>query len=271
MHITGGPCLTWAEGKPAVHENWVETDYIHELSGSNYLFHESVHPEPVTLPRRFPNINRIRTLGALTPAPFNGFARGLGAAVNSGALSMDTAIDFLDGLQNRSSTYLSRTLVQIDAQFQGGNITLKQLYQLVSRNISSLKPWNHALWGMIDQVRRGECTIGDIVAFFINFARGKASPSGGGMLVRGIGMRNGHPAVAIRRTPDIKKGSILEGNMATLIGGCCAAFALMVLDMGDQKSPGVFCPEDWAELDTFFKSLEKLGFPRDEVIEQLEL
>jgi hypothetical protein len=74
MHITGGPCLTWADGKAAIHENWVETSYASIYNSSNDIFYETVHPEPITLPRRFPNVKRIRALGALNPAPYNGFA-----------------------------------------------------------------------------------------------------------------------------------------------------------------------------------------------------
>ncbi|KNG82055.1 hypothetical protein ANOM_010737 [Aspergillus nomiae NRRL 13137] len=259
MHITGGPCLTWADGKPAVHENWVETVYAPIIAGSNDLFHESVHPEPVTLPRRLPAVPRIRTLGALSPAPFNGLARGLGAAVHSGALSMDAAVDFLEGMQKKTSTSWGETVGAITAQFRGGDITLNQLYQLAAHGISSLKPWNLALWGMINQVRKGQCTSGEVLSFLVNSARGKQAPRRSGILVRGIGTRNGHPAVTTRRTPVVRKDSFMGESMATSIGASCAAFALMVLDLGAQQRPGVQCPEDWAELETFIKSMERLG------------
>ncbi|KAE8329916.1 Saccharopine dehydrogenase-domain-containing protein [Aspergillus sergii] len=270
MHITGGPCLTWADGKAAVHENWVETAYAPAIAGSSDLFHESVHPEPVTLPRRLKDIPRIRTMGALSPAPFNGFARGLGAAVHSGALSMDAAVDFLEGMQKKPSSSWSETIGAMTAQFRGGDITLNQLYQLGAHGIASLKPWNLALWGMIDQVRKGQCTSGEVLGFLINSARGKQAPRRSGILVRGVGTRNGHPAVAIRRTPAVREDSFMGESMATSIGAACAAFALMVLDLGAQKRPGVQCPEDWAQLETFIKSMERLGCPRDQVLESVQ-
>lgn len=270
MHITGGPCLTWADGKAAVHENWVETSYAPVAKGSNDLFYESAHPEPVTLPRRFPNVNRIRTLGALNPAPFNGLARGLGAAVNSGALSMDAAIDFLESMQSKSSVNWTDMLKLITAQFRGGEITLNQLYELASLGISSLKPWNLALWGMVDQVRKGGCTTGEVLSFLIDSARGKQAPRRSGLLVRGVGTRNGHPAVVIRRTPTVQDPFLGE-SMATSIGASCAAFALLALDRGTQGRPGIYCPEDWAEPEAFFMAMEKLGCARDQIVESTQV
>lgn len=270
MHITGGPCLTWADGKAAVHENWVETSYAPIVSGSNDLIYESVHPEPVTLPRRFPNVKRIRTLGALNPAPYNGFARGLGAAVDSGALSMDAAVDFLENMQSNSTGSWSDMIKTISAQFRGGDISLNRLYGLASHGVSSLKPWNLALWGIINQVRKGQCSMSEALGFLINNVRGKKSPSRSGVLVRGIGIRNGHPAVVIRRTPTPSDGSSLRQSMATSIGASCAAFALLALDTGAQTDPGVYCPEDWAKPVAFFKHMEKLGIPRNQIVESVQ-
>lgn len=266
MHITGGPCLTWADRRAAIHENWVETSYAPVVNGFNDIFYESVHPEPVTLPRRFPNVNRIRTLGALSPAPFNGLARGLGAAVNSNALSMDAAVDFLERMQAPPSGSWGDAFNAVSAQFCGGEITLNQMYQLAPHAASSLKPWYLALWGMIDQVRKGQCSGGDVVDFLVNYARGKKSPPRSGLLVRGVGTLNGHPTVTVRRTPT-PEGPSLNQSMATSIGASCAAFALMALDLGAKELPGVYCPEDWAEPAIFFNYMDKLGFPRNQIIE----
>ncbi|KAE8142291.1 hypothetical protein BDV38DRAFT_268009 [Aspergillus pseudotamarii] len=219
MHITGGP------------------SYAPTITGSNDLFHEIVHPEPITLPRRLPNITRIRTISALSPAPFNGFARGLGVAVHSGAVSIDAAIDFLDGIQKKPSASWSETIA--------------------SHGIVSLMPLNLALWGMINQVRKGECTSGEVLSFLVDSARGKQALRRSGILVRGIDIRDGHP-------------TFMGESMATSIGASCAAFALMVLDLGARKRPGVQCPEDWAELEIFIKSMEKLGCPWDQILESVE-
>jgi hypothetical protein len=270
MHITAGPCLTWADGKAAVHENWVETSYVPITNGFNDLAYESVHPEPVTLPRRFPNVNRIRTLGALNPAPFNGFARGLGAAVNSGALSMDAAVNFLESVQNKLTGSWSDISKAISAQFRGGDISLNQVYGLASNGLTSLKPWNFALWGVIYQIRKGQYSMSEVLSLLINNVRGKQSPGRTGLLVRGIGISNGSPAVVIRRTPTSLDGSSSRLGMATSIGACCAAFALLALDMEAQRDPGVYCPEDWAKPVAFFEYMEKLGIPRNQLIESVQ-
>ncbi|KAJ5815341.1 Saccharopine dehydrogenase-domain-containing protein [Penicillium riverlandense] len=267
MHITGGPCLTWADGKGVVHENWVEKNRLPIHAGGDDLVYESAHPEPVTLPRRLPNVNRIRNGGAFNPAPFNGFARGLGAAVNSGALSMDEAIDFLLSLQKPSSASWTETLGAITAQFRGGDITLNQLYQLASHGLSSLKPWNFAIWGMLEQVRNGECTAKEVFCYLVNSARGIKAPQRSGMMVRGVGTKNGHPAVVVKRVPNIGPESLLGGKMSTGIGAACAAFVLLVLDQGSQKRPGVYCPEDWADAEAFYKCLERIGCERNHIVE----
>ncbi|KAF4157717.1 hypothetical protein CNMCM6936_003241 [Aspergillus lentulus] len=269
MDITGGPCLTWADGKATVHENWVETSYAPVVEGSVDLLYESVHPEPITLPRRFPDVSRIRTLGALSPAPSNGLARGLGAAVNSGSLSMDVAVDFLESLQSKSSQSWSDMMGIVTAQFRGGDITLNQLYELVYYGMASLKPWNLALCGMFHQVRNGECTAGETLKFLINSARGKEAPRRNGLLVRGVGTRNGRPAVIVKRTPTVDKTSFHGGGMTTFIGASCAAFALLALDLGTKGRSGVYCPEDWADQEEFFKFMEKIGCLRDQIVESL--
>jgi saccharopine dehydrogenase-like NADP-dependent oxidoreductase len=77
--------------------------------------------------------------------------------------------------------------------------------------------------------------------------------------------------VSIRRTPLVQKDSFLGESMATSIGASCAAFALMVLDQGAEKRPGVYCPEDWAKPEAFFNAMERLGCPRDHLIETVQM
>lgn len=269
MHIAAGPCLTWAEGKAAVHENWVETVYAPVVPGSaEVLLHESVHPEPVTLPRVFPNANRIRCIGAINPAPFNGFARGLAVAVRTGALSMDAATDFLWKLAKKGTSPGWSTVIRtLTAQLRGGEITLKELYQLSSHTIGSFSPWRHALWGMIAQIRNGECSATEVLRFLINSARGKNPPYLSGMMVRVIGSRDGHPAVVMRRRPAAGRKA-LGRSMGAEIGACCATFILMALEPRAAESrAGVFCPEDWADPQAFYRNMQRLGCRPEEIVE----
>lgn len=273
MHITAGPCLTWANGKAAVHENWVET--VHTPigpGGSDVVLHETVHPEPVTLPRIFPNANRIRCAGAINPVPFNGFARGLAKAVRSNALTMDAAIDFLWNLAKKPKSEEDggdNTFAGLTGQVKGGDITLKELYRLVSQTAGTLSPWFHAIWGMIDQIRKGECGISDVVRFMVNSARGVHVEHESGMLVRVIGTRNGCPMEVIRRRPAAGMAAI-GNSMAAEIGSSCAAFILLVLEkeLSVPWRAGVYCPESWANPQGFYKSMERLlGCRPEEIVE----
>ena len=263
LHIAAGPCLTWANGRPTVAETWVETGYAPMLEQmGETLLHETAHPEPVTLPRIFPEASRIRCLGGLGPAPLNGIARGLGNAVRRNALSTDDAIEFLYHLiKNPPST---KGFGAVIAQFRGGNITLNELFQLLAYTGQSLEPWRFALMGMIDQIWNGECTIGEVLGFIVSTAQGKTVENHSALLVRAVGSRNGHPAISIKRTPKAGKDCYLAKNMGSLTGTSCAAFLVMALEAGKTRS-GVFCPEDWAEPQAFYKALERVGTPRDEL------
>ena len=271
MHIAAGPCLTWTNGKPSLHESWVETGYAPMVGPSGEtLLHETAHPEPVTLPRLFPTTSRIRCLGGLDPPPFNGIARGLGTAVRRQALSMDEAVGFMLSLINNPPSYngWTDTLGGLTGHFRGGDITLKELWQLVAQGAHALGPWRYALMGMIDQIRSGECTAGEVLSFIASSARGQPAPYRGSLLVRAVGSRHGHPAVVIKRTAQCGEGCYLMKNMASITGTACAAFMVMALEQG-QKRAGVFAPEDWAKPQAFYQALEQVGTPREEIVECL--
>jgi hypothetical protein len=272
MHIAAGPCLTWADGKAAINESWVETAYAPIIpGGGETLLHETAHPEPVTLPRLYPKATRIRCLGGMDPAPVNGIARGLGVAVRSQAIPMDAAVSFMVNLaaKNTSAGGWGGAWSAVSQHLRGGDITLNQLMQLASHTTEALTPWSYAIWGIIDQIRSGECTATGVLQFFIDAARGKYAPYRSGLLIRAVGTRNGHPAVAIRRTPSTGPDSFLGKSMGAITGASCAAFMVMAIEGGDTKQGGVFCPEDWAEPGAFYKALERLGCPADDIVETL--
>src|SRR6516165_4909741 len=199
MHIAAGPCLTWENGGPVTHESFVEIGSAPMGGGlGETLMYETAHPEPVTLPRRYPGAKRIRCIGGLDPAPFNGFARGLGLAVQDGKMTVDEAVDFiLDVLKNKF-----------------GNVT----------------GWRHTMRGMIGQIRRKESGTGTMLKFLATSALRRTYPYRGGLLARVTGTRDGRPAVAIRRTPAAGPGSYLMRDMAAITGTACAAFMAFVLD-----------------------------------------
>lgn len=273
LHIASGPCLTWADGKATMNESFVETAYLPVIPGhGDTLVHETAHPEPVTLPRLFPNATRIRCLGGIDPIPANAIARGIGSAVRSGAMPMQTAVDYLYDMATKQPSYesLTASIGALKEQLRGGDISLNELSQLASHTAETLGPLRYGLSGMLEHIQKGEITIMQCLSYFINVARGKPDPQRSGLLVRVVGTRNGSPAVATRRNPTTGLDSFLGKSMGALTGASAAAFMLMVLEPAGQKhGGGVFCPEDWAEPQRFYKALEQLGCPPDEIVESL--
>jgi len=198
--------------------------------------YETAHPEPVTLPRRYPEAKRIRCIGGLDPAPFNGLARGLGLAVHDRKMTVDEAVDFiLEVLKNKFGTVTG---------------------------------WRHALRGMIGQIRRKESGTGTMVKFLATSALRRTYPYRGGLLARVTGTRDGKPGVVVRRTPAAGAGSYLMRDMAAITGTSCAAFMVLALDESGTRS-GAFAPEDWAEPQAFYKALARVGTPNAEIVESV--
>jgi saccharopine dehydrogenase-like NADP-dependent oxidoreductase len=237
VHVAAGPCLTWENGGPVMHQSWVETRSAPMAGGlGETLVHETAHPEPVTLPSRYPNAKSIRCFGGLDPVGFNGVARGVGLAVQKNKLTVKEGVDFLEDL----------------------------LYF----KMGSPKGWRHAIAGLIDLVRTGEGKAGELVKFVARSAARRRDPYRGGLLVRLTGLRNGLPASAIKRTPIAGRDTYLFADMAAVTGTACAAFMVLALDQ-DGSRAGAFAPEGWAEPQAFYKALERVGVPCEEIIESV--
>ncbi|MGV9790961.1 saccharopine dehydrogenase family protein [Streptomyces sp. NPDC003435] len=237
MHIAAGDCLTWEHGRPVVHESYVETTSVPMGGGvGEALLYETAHPEPVTLPRRYPQARRIRCVGGLHPMPFNGLARGLGLGIQKGKITVTEAVDFIQSL--------------------------------LHNRVSNVKALRHGLRGMIGQVRRGESGAGILAKFLLAAAFRRTYTWRGGLLARVTGTRNGRPAVAIRRTVVSGPDSYLVSSMGSITGTACAAFMVLALDEAGKRS-GAFAPEDWADPEAFYTALERVGTPRHEIVEAL--
>lgn len=237
LHIAAGPCLTWENGGPVVHRSYVETGSAPMGGGlGETLMYETAHPEAVTVPRRFPDAKRIRVIGGLDPAPFNGIGRGLGLAVQKGRMTVEEAVDFLESL--------------------------------LDNRLGSPKGWRHAMRGMVGQIRRGEAETGATLLFLAASALRRTAPYRGGLLARVTGMRDGVPGVAIRRTPVAGPGTYLMTDMAAITGTACAAFMALALDERGKRT-GALAPEDWADPAAFYDALERVGTPRAEIVESV--
>lgn len=234
LRVAAGPCVTWENGGPVLHQSWVETRWT-ELGGGLGLtmVHETAHPEPVTLPRKYPDAKNIRCFGGLDPAPYNGMIRGIGLAVQTGKMPMEKAIDFVEAL--------------------------------MTNKFGSVQGWRHVLSGLRKLVRSGEATRTEVIKFLVLAAAGHTFAHKSALKVEVTGLRNGLPAVVGRRTPTSGPGTYLLTNMAAATGTACAAFIVAALDEQPGTRAGVFTPEEWAEPQRFYQALERVGTPRDEI------
>ncbi|WOX20871.1 saccharopine dehydrogenase family protein [Streptomyces solicathayae] len=237
MHIAAGECLTWENGGPVVHDSYVETGILPMGGGvGDTLLYETAHPEPVTLPRKYPQAKRIRCLGGLDPMPFNGLARGLGLAIQNDKMTVKEAVDYIQEVLHNRFT-----------------------------DVTGLR---HGLKGMRGQIKRGEMETGEMITFLAKSTLRRRYRWRGGLVARVTGTRDGIPAVAIRRTPISGPDLYFANSMGGLTGTACAAFMLLALDEAGKRT-GSFAPEDWADPQAFYTALERVGTPRDEIVESV--
>lgn len=233
LHISAGDCVTWEGGRRVRHETFVETGRFPILAGEPHvLLYETAHPEPVTLPRKYPEADRIRCVGGLDPAPLNGMFRGMALAVQDGRIGHKQAIDLIEDVAT------------------GGYGTIDF--------------WRHGVRGMINQVRRRESSAAAAGKFVANSAARRLYPYKGGFLSVVHGTKDGKPHRSSRRTA-LHSGSPLN-NMGGITGTACAAFAFLALEDAGRRA-GAFAPEDWAEPAAFYRALEAVGVPRHQIVE----
>ncbi|MPY81117.1 MAG: saccharopine dehydrogenase [Actinophytocola sp.] len=235
LHISAGDCLTWENGRRVNHETFVESDTFPILAGEpEVLLYETAHPEPVTLPNRYPDAKRIRCVGGLDPAPLNGFFRGMGLAIQNGKIAQKDAVDFV--------------------------------HNVVTGGLGTPSGWKHSISGMRAQVKRGDSTSGLMWKFLGVSALRRTFPYKGGLLTQVRGTKDGKPAVSGRRTQMLPGYAM--NNMGGVTGTACAAFALLALDEVGQRA-GAFAPEGWADPQAFYKALERVGVPRQQIVESV--
>ncbi|WP_034278528.1 saccharopine dehydrogenase family protein [Haloechinothrix halophila] len=236
VHIAAGPCVTWEHGQRVMHETFVETDVL-PLGNTlgDFRLYESAHPEAVTMPRRWPDAQRIRVLGSLDPQPVNGILRGIGVAVQKGAMTMEEAIDFLD--------------------------------DIMTDGRGNAKGWRHALAGIWGQVRRGEVGRGEVLRYLADGLRRKHYTYRGINYTRLTGTRDGQRVVSVRRLPVSGPGTFVT-SMAAMTGAATAAFMMLALD-GLGGLAGVLAPEDWADPEAFYAKLELTGAQPHEIVESV--
>lgn len=239
LHIAAGECLTWRDGRQGTVEPFVASEVFPMGGGiGDYRLYETAHPEAITLPRRFPGARSIRVMGGLHPQPVNGLARGISRAVARGEMTVGEAIEWL----------------QLVLQDERG----------------SLKGWRYALSGMLGQVRRRESSIAALGGFLWQGVRKQHPPYRGGLLVRATGTRDGEPATITVRTPKSGPDTYAGSSMGAFTGTCLAAFATLALEAEGQHQ-GALMPEDWVDPLALYGAMERMGAPRDEIVERPRL
>jgi hypothetical protein len=234
LHIAAGEVPTWRDGREVTVEAGVANE-VFALGGTigDYRLYETGHPEPVTLPRHFPEARSIRVMGGLHPQPATGAVHGVARAVREGRMTVDEAVEWFQAV----------------GQDQNG----------------SLKGWRHALSGMLGQVRRRESSLADLGRYLRDGLRKRHPPYRGALMVRASGKLDGAPATVSLRTPTGGPDTTIGSSMAAFTGTCIAAFALLALE-GDEHR-GVLMPEDWVEPADFYAALQRAGAPAAEILE----
>jgi len=233
LSIAAGEARTWENGGPAIHASYQATERFPIRKGEpDVSLYETAHPEPVTLPRKYPAAEAIRCFGGLDPAPLNGLFRGVGEAIRNGEIRTDEAVDFL--------------------------------YEVANGRRGDLRGWRIAWRGMRAQVKRGESTNRQFWSYIVGSALGRKAPYKGGLLARAHGTKDGRPATSSRRL-QMNPGEGMQ-DMGDATGTPCAAFAVLALQESGQRA-GVFFPEDWAEPAKFYEALVSCGIPREHIVE----
>jgi len=204
----------------------------------DHMVFELAHPEPLTISHYYPQLKQVRNLGGLHPQPQNGLFRGLSQAVCRNNLSLDEAIDFVQ--------------------------------DIMAGKFGSLKCWRHGWQGMRRQVKNGECSESEFWDFVWKGLRGKHYEFKGGLFVRAWGRKDGHQITLVRRTVSSGPGTFFK-NMAAVTGTPFAALSRMVLDgkADPEFRKGVFSPEAWVDVPTFYQYMGRYGVPEEDLMEPI--
>lgn len=235
LDVIEGPVPTWREG-PVMAEAFAASD-VYPLAGElgRFRLYEVGHPEPLTLPRRYPDIPSIRCMGGLHPQPVNGLSVGIARAVSSGRLTLEEAIDWARLVFNDQN--------------------------------GPLKVWRPATAGMIRQVRRGHVGLRELAAFVWHAVRGRHEPWRGAAAAYAVGHLDGEQVVALRRTPAAGPGSSLWTSLAMCTGHNAAAFCHLALERSPSEGRGLLFPEDWVSPSELYRALELTGVRPEDVVD----
>lgn len=227
LHCCMGTCVTIRDGErleiPSFRRGRI-VEFPEPLGP--YKVFELGHAETATMPRFFPGVRSVRTMGALHPPYLNGIFRGLARQVEKGIVSMDEAVSFIATLET------------------GGKAR-------------GFRPYLGILGGVLSQVLHRELTLREFCGFIREVVGAAPPESTGGIMVTVEGTRGG-VAVSERFVDSGgREGPETEINMNEATGAPLAVFASMMLD-GLITRKGVLAPEGCVDPVEFSLRMERL-------------
>ncbi len=212
VHACMGKCGTIRDGKRVEIPSF-RLGHVLEFPEplGEYMLFELGHAEVATMPRYFPGVKTVRTMGALYPPANNGVFRGIADAVDKGKVEMKEAVRFL---------------LALDA----------------GENPRGFKLYLHMLGGVVSQLCRRELKARDFLHFLKQAAGKPPGVSKGGVLVAVEGIKDGKRMRVRAVNAGYQGGPEGEFDMDDWTGTPLAVFASMLLD-GSIAEKGVMSPE----------------------------
>jgi saccharopine dehydrogenase-like NADP-dependent oxidoreductase len=212
VHACMGECGTIRDGKRVEIPSFRIGHVLEfpEPLGAYQLF-ELGHAEVATMPRYFPGVKTVRTMGALYPPSNNGVFRGVANAVDKGKVEMKDAVKFL---------------LALDA----------------GENPHGFRFYLSVLEGVVSQLLRGELKAREFLSFLKEVAGRPSGRSIGAIMVAVEGVKDGKRLRVQATHAGYQGGGEGDFDMDDWTGTPLAVFASMLLD-GMIADKGVLAPE----------------------------
>lgn len=242
IHACMGKCGTFRDGKRVEIPSF-RTGHVLEFPQplGPYKVFELGHSEVATMPRFFPGVKNVRSMGALYPPYFNGVFRGIAEAVDEGKVEMKDAVRFL---------------LALDA----------------GENPRGLRLYVSALGGVLSQLFRGELRARELFPFLKEVAGKRSDRSIGAVMVAVEGLKDGRRLRVQVAYAGYQGGQDGEVDMDDWTGTPMGVLASMLLD-GSIDEKGVLAPEACADPAEFRKRMSQAMPAAGEVmrVEVIEL
>jgi saccharopine dehydrogenase-like NADP-dependent oxidoreductase len=212
VHACMGKCGTIREGKRVEIPSF-RIGHALEFPAplGPYMLFELGHAEVATMPRYFPGVKTVRTMGALYPPYNNGVFRGIANAVDKGRVEMKDAVKFL---------------LALDA----------------GENPRGFRLYLYVLGGVVSQLFHRELKVREFFSFLKEVVGRPSGPSKGAVLVAVEGFKDGKRLRVHGVNAGYQGGPEGEFDMDDWTGTPLAVFASMLLD-GTIGEKGVMSPE----------------------------